>query len=55
MPHLEDFQRPDGQASNEPIRVDAKGSQCPSPIMSHAAAMRDAQLGRKIIIDVTDR
>ena len=54
MPHLEDFQRTDGQAANEPIRVDAKGSQCPGPIMSLAAAMRDAQLGQKIIIDVTD-
>ncbi len=55
MPQLEDFQRANGQpAANEPVRVDAKGSQCPGPIMSLANAMRDAQIGQKVIIEVTD-
>lgn len=55
MPQLEEFQRSNVQDSgHEPIRVDAKGSQCPGPIMSLAAAMRDAQIGQNVIIDVTD-
>lgn len=55
MPQLEEIQRMNGQDSgHEPIHVDAKGSQCPGPIMSLAAAMRDAQVGQTVIIDVTD-
>ena len=55
MPQLDDFQRPtDRVSTNEPLHIDAKGSQCPGPIMSLASAMRDAQMGQKVIIDVTD-
>lgn len=54
MPHLEDFQIKGGTTSNDPIRIDAKGTQCPGPIMSLATAMRDAQLGQQVMIDVTD-
>lgn len=56
MPQLEDFQRKEGHAtSNEPIYIDAKGSQCPGPVMSLATAVRDAQVGQEIMIDVTDK
>ena len=54
MPHLEDLNLTNGQASGEPMQVDAKGSQCPGPIMSLANAMRDAQIGQDVIIEVTD-
>ena len=53
MPHLEDFQIKGRTTSNDPIRIDAMCSQCPGPIMSIATAMRDAQLGKQVMIDVT--
>ncbi len=54
MPQLEDFQIQGGAVSNEPIHVDAKGTQCPGPIMSLANAVRDARIGQDVIIEVTD-
>ncbi len=56
MPHLEDFQRGTEQQNNaEPLLVDAKGSQCPGPIMTLANAVKEAAMGQTITIEVTDQ
>lgn len=40
--------------SDQPIRLDAKGSQCPGPIMALKSGFEKAAIGQKIIIEVTD-
>lgn len=55
MPTFKDLQSVDSQNSNEPLRINAKGSQCPGPIMSLAEAVKKAKIGQKIIIEVTDQ
>ena len=55
MPELEDFKRNTASGDNhEPLIVDAKGSQCPGPIMTLANAVKKAAMGQEIIIEVTD-
>ena len=39
---------------SEPIRIDAKGSQCPGPVLTLAQALPKATIDQQIIIDVTD-
>ncbi|MEG1615630.1 MAG: DsrE/DsrF/DrsH-like family protein [Bacteroidales bacterium] len=38
----------------QPISIDAKGSQCPGPIMSLKEGFKNASIGQKVIIEVTD-
>ncbi|MEG1380354.1 MAG: DsrE/DsrF/DrsH-like family protein [Bacteroidales bacterium] len=40
--------------SNEPLHIDAKGSQCPGPIMALRDGMAKAAIGQQVIIEVTD-
>ena len=56
MPHLEEFQRSGEQLpNNQPLLVDAKGGQCPGPIMTLANALKEAAMGQTITIEVTDQ
>ncbi|MGL4293498.1 MAG: DsrE/DsrF/DrsH-like family protein [Bacteroidales bacterium] len=55
MPHFEEFHLGDNPIDPQaPLHVDAKGSQCPGPIMSLRDAMHQAVIGQQIIIEVTD-
>ncbi len=38
----------------KPVMVDAKGTQCPGPIMALTDAVKGAGIGQHVIIDVTD-
>lgn len=40
--------------ANEPVHIDAKGSQCPGPIMALRDGMAKAAVGQQVIIEVTD-
>ncbi len=39
---------------SEPVIIDAKGSQCPGPIMTLKDHFKDALIGQKVIIEATD-
>lgn len=55
MVKLEEFHRGETTSSpDQPIRVDAKGSQCPGPIMTLANAVHKAAIGQVIIVEATD-
>lgn len=41
-------------SANTPLHIDAKGSQCPGPIISLSQGLKDAAIGQEIIIEVTD-
>ena len=42
------------QDPSKPLHIDAKGSQCPGPIMSLKDGFKNAVIGQEVIIDVTD-
>lgn len=55
MPNLQEIHLDGGDLkSNDPICLDAKGSQCPGPIMTLMSGLKKANLGQKITIEVTD-
>ncbi|MEG1586760.1 MAG: DsrE/DsrF/DrsH-like family protein [Bacteroidales bacterium] len=56
MPNFEEINR-EGAAQNTDngvIRIDAKGSQCPGPIMALKDGMLKAAIGQQVEIEVTD-
>ena len=54
MPTLKDIKSNTSSDINEPIHINAKGSQCPGPIMSLADGVKKAQNNQKIIVEATD-
>ena len=54
MPKLEDLNLGKPGNADEPMKVDAKGSLCPGPIMSLHDAFNKAIKGQQIIVEATD-
>lgn len=55
MPKFEEIHFGEESASSDlPIRIDARGSQCPGPVMSLREGMLKARIGQQVIIEVTD-
>ena len=55
MATLEDFDLSNKNTDlNIPIQVDAKGSQCPGPVMALKSGMDKASIGQQVIVEATD-
>ncbi len=54
MPTFKDIKASNAQSANEPVKINAKGSQCPGPIMSLAEGIKKAKIDQKVIIEATD-
>ena len=55
MPHFENFQlNKNEDYTTTPLYIDAKGSQCPGPVMALRDNIKDLPIGSKVKIEVTD-
>ena len=54
MPTFKEIKLNNNQDSDAPIHVDAKGSQCPGPIMLLAVGVKKAKDNQTIIVEATD-
>lgn len=54
MENLEEFSLHKKKDISQPVYVDAKGSQCPGPVVTLKDHFKDVAIGQKLIIESTD-